>query len=125
MPAWRDLSEQEVADLGAFVAQQAQAPPDIKRDPVKLAAGATVYASNCALCHGVGGAGDGAVARSMNPRPLNFIGIEPNPAEVAKALANGVPGTSMPPFLALTPADRKAVTAFVESLYRQPFERGH
>jgi hypothetical protein len=38
-------------------------------------------------------------------------------AEVAKALADGVPQTSMPPYLALTTTDRIAFTAFVQSLY--------
>src|SRR5256886_14414024 len=35
-------------------------------------AGKSVYVKWCAGCHGDGGAGDGAAAASMLPRPRNF-----------------------------------------------------
>ncbi|MBK9033084.1 MAG: c-type cytochrome [Myxococcales bacterium] len=31
-----------------------------------------IFASRCAMCHGVGGRGDGAAALSMNPRPRDY-----------------------------------------------------
>ena len=38
------------------------ATPDSKQ-------GAVLYATFCAVCHGAGGGGDGALAASLNPRP--------------------------------------------------------
>ena len=35
------------------------------------AAGATVYAARCALCHGPQGKGDGPAAAALNPKPRN------------------------------------------------------
>jgi mono/diheme cytochrome c family protein len=37
--------------------------------------GAAVFAENCAICHGTGGRGDGAVAAKMRPRPADLTRI--------------------------------------------------
>lgn len=34
--------------------------------------GKKIFATNCASCHGVKGAGDGVAAAALNPKPANF-----------------------------------------------------
>ena len=53
----------------------------------------TLYAENCAGCHGAEGRGSAAIALSD---PV-YLGIA-NDAVIRKVIANGVPGTSMPAF---------------------------
>lgn len=49
--------------------QEAPAPAgSLRGDP---AAGAQLYATYCASCHGPQGKGDGPVAATLNPRPAN------------------------------------------------------
>src|SRR2546428_13086216 len=70
-------------------------------------AGKRVYVKWCAGCHGDGGAGDGAAAASMLPRPRNFTswlykirttasGQLPTDAELERAIDQGLPGSAMP-----------------------------
>jgi mono/diheme cytochrome c family protein len=41
-------------------------------DSASLAAGAKLFAKNCATCHGASGRGDGPTGRALTPRPRNF-----------------------------------------------------
>ncbi len=54
---------------------------------------ATLYAQNCAACHGVSGK-NGAAISLANPVYLAVAGA----ANIERITANGVPGTAMPPF---------------------------
>ena len=40
--------------------------------PAAAAEAATLFATRCSPCHGTSGAGDGAAAAALNPRPRNF-----------------------------------------------------
>ncbi len=67
--------------------------------PEVLAAGRTIYQSNCVPCHGVAGRGDGPAARSLRVPPANFT--LPHYTTHPEALlydwvANGIPGRGMP-----------------------------
>jgi mono/diheme cytochrome c family protein len=53
----------------------------------------TLYAENCAGCHGAGGLGGAAIALA-NPVYLAIA----DDAAIRKVIANGVPGTAMPAF---------------------------
>ena len=55
----------------------------------------TLYAENCAACHGAEGRGGAAIALA-NPVYLAIA----DDAAIRKAVANGVPGTAMPAFAA-------------------------
>jgi cytochrome c oxidase cbb3-type subunit 2 len=57
--------------------------------------GQTLYAANCASCHGPSGHGDGPGAAWLAPRPSNLAEHEYTSARVSEALWNGVPGTAM------------------------------
>ena len=119
MPAWRDLSATDLASLVAHV-QTLHAGTthlgSVASTPT-LAQGATVYAVNCVSCHGVNGDGNGPAATVLLPRPANFTVKQPDASRVHRALRDGVPGTAMPPWPALSDADQQAVTAFVRSLF--------
>ena len=54
---------------------------------------ATLYNQNCAACHGANGKSGAAIALA-NPAYLTIAGAD----NIERITANGVPGTSMPPF---------------------------
>jgi high-affinity iron transporter len=90
-----------------------QAPPDLAR-------GKTLFASQCASCHGAHGAGDGPLATKLVPPPSDFHDRERQAKRSAHSLYGtitlGVPGTAMAPFGALSDADRWALAFFVANL---------
>ncbi|MDE1007267.1 MAG: cbb3-type cytochrome c oxidase subunit II [Paraburkholderia fungorum] len=118
MPAWRDLSDQQMADLIAWLHTIG---PSIDRSavaPAALALGAQLYANDCAVCHGVNGRGDGPMAALIRPMPYDFLHVRPSTQAVDRALREGIPGSAMPSFPNFTTADREALANFVGSLYR-------
>jgi mono/diheme cytochrome c family protein len=66
--------------------------PEVAR-PEQLADFATLYSQNCASCHGVNGRNAAAISLA-NPIYLALAGV----ANTQRVTANGVPGTTMPPF---------------------------
>lgn len=87
--------------------------------PELVAYGRQVYSTNCALCHGAEGKGDGAAGVALNPKPRNLIkgpwkqggGI----VNHYKTLITGIPGGSMASFKHLPKVDRWALVHFIES----------
>ena len=89
--------------------------------PAAVAHGRELFETNCAMCHGAGGKGDGAAAAALTPRPRNFASPQGwtlgyTLAAIFQTLTDGVTGTAMPAFSALSPADRFAVAQFVQSV---------
>ncbi|MCB0369092.1 MAG: cytochrome c [Bdellovibrionales bacterium] len=83
--------------------------------------GAKIYKTNCSMCHGAEGKGDGAAAATMNPKPRNFVEGKWTQGEGIIAhyhvLQNGIKGGSMASFeQQLKPYDRWAVLHFIESI---------
>ncbi|MCA9674658.1 MAG: FTR1 family protein [Dehalococcoidia bacterium] len=85
-------------------------------DPV-FERGRSLYAANCASCHGAGGGGDGPVAPSLHPPPRSFLDTGTmdamSPVRVFNALTDGLPGTAMPSFGQLSSSDRWNLAFFV------------
>ncbi|MEM1061517.1 MAG: c-type cytochrome [Planctomycetota bacterium] len=92
-----------------------------------LRRGRALYAAQCIQCHGVDGAGDGATASALNPRPRDFrLGIfkytSTGPAEKARrrdierTLRGGLAGTAMPRYPAVPKEDLDAVIEYVRWL---------
>jgi high-affinity iron transporter len=85
-----------------------------------LARGASLYAAQCASCHGAAGGGDGALAASLEPKPIAFSDGERARSRSLMALyqvvSQGVEGTSMASFAALPEADRWDLAFFIGSL---------
>ena len=86
-----------------LTARFAQNPtPD---NPATVAAGRALYQSNCAVCHGPKGLGDGAAAQTLNPKPFNLQIHVPQhaPGELEYWIANGIAFTAMPAWGAIDP----------------------
>lgn len=85
-----------------------------------LTRGARLYSAQCAVCHGATGAGDGQLARTLEPRPIAFTDGERASSRSLMALyqviSQGVEGTSMPGFAALSDDERWALAFYVGSL---------
>lgn len=88
--------------------------------PELVAYGEKFYKTNCALCHGNEGKGDGAAGKALNPHPRNLVegkwtqgGGDINHFKV---ITNGIPGSSMAAFGHFKPADRWALVHYIESI---------
>ncbi len=134
MPAWGQanggpLSEQEIADVAAYVAGLTGGSEPVAPAPTFIppaitpaagvtgdeAAGAKVFAENCVMCHGDHGQGRiGALLQKDWPS------INPS-AYIRQTVENGVEKTLMPAWLdtnggPLTATDIDNVSAFIVSL---------
>ena len=60
-------------------------------------AGAEVFRTNCAMCHGPQGLGDGPAGQSLEPRPGNLAQIQAKAGDdyLFWRIHDGKPGTSM------------------------------
>lgn len=82
--------------------------------------GKKLFATNCAMCHGNEGKGDGPAGAGLNPKPRNLVegkwtqgvGLMAR----FKVVTNGIPGTSMAAYKHFKVADRWAIAHFVESI---------
>lgn len=66
---------------GAGEAWQAPARAARKKNPIpadekSMARGKAVYVAECLSCHGATGAGDGAAAKDLNPKPRDLRTVE-------------------------------------------------
>src|SRR6267378_1994924 len=80
--------------------------------------GRQVYERYCVQCHGDRADGAGEVARWSQPKPRDFrggvykfsstpYGFLPTPADLDRVIQNGLYGTRMPPFAALSTRERR------------------
>jgi len=94
------------------------------RQPPDLAAGARLYAADCAACHGVSGHGDGVLAAGLDPVPSNFHDAARMDARSIYGLYNtitlGVAGTPMRPFPELSETERWSLAFYVAGLRATP-----
>jgi mono/diheme cytochrome c family protein len=70
-------------------------------DAAAIAAGQTLYESNCVVCHGIGGLGDGEEANDYDPMPSNLIDVmetEDDDYLLWRISEGGMPDTAMPSF---------------------------
>jgi thiosulfate dehydrogenase len=74
----------------------------VPADEANLLAGAHVYMEQCAVCHGVPGKGQTAIAKGEYPRPPHLFqgkGVtDDEPGETYWKVANGIRLTGMPGF---------------------------
>ena len=103
--------------LGAYPVPLApRTVPDVAR-------GAALYQQNCASCHGEAGAGNGPMARGMEPAPIDFTdrarAAERSPFALYQVIDQGLEGTAMPGFAQLSAEDRWAL-AFHLGRYAYP-----
>lgn len=97
----------------------------VPKAPPNRAEGERVYrASGCAACHGADGGADTETARTLEPRPANFLDPERvatvSPHRAFHAITFGVPGTGMAAFPTLSDAQRWDLAFYVLSLRHAP-----
>jgi cytochrome c oxidase cbb3-type subunit 2 len=102
-----------------------QPPPT--SEPALVAAGKQVYAGNCAVCHGLGGDGQGMAAHMFSTQPRDFrpgvfkfrstpSGVLPRDADLLRVLQRGVRRTAMVPQTHLSEAEQRAVIVYLKTL---------
>lgn len=111
MPAWRDsLKPTEIADVVQYVLQISGQ----KHDAAKAKAGAAVFASNCAACHGDNGKGNQAMGAPNLTDAIWLYGGDQ--ATITQTVMNGRAGV-MPSWSGkLSEADIRAVALYVHGL---------
>jgi DMSO reductase family type II enzyme heme b subunit len=112
--------------LLAFAA--AAAPPALQAQEVER--GRQLYDTWCAECHGFDGAGEGAAATYMMPRPRDFTlgtyqirttanGELPTDEDLARVIERGMPGTAMPGWQSkFSDAEVADLVAYIKSFSR-------
>jgi mono/diheme cytochrome c family protein len=121
-----DLGE-NVVDPNAPTAQDAAPKFEIDKvaqpwesTPELVAYGEKVFKTNCAMCHGDAGKGDGAAGAALNPKPRNLVEGKWTQGEGKTAhfnvITNGIKGTSMAGYAHFKTADRWALVAFIDSI---------
>ena len=109
----------------------------IKLENLKLAAGpvksgrhgepAGLYREHCVQCHGISGDGRGPTAAFLNPYPRDFrlgkfkfkstpLRRPPTNEDLTNVIRHGIPGTAMPAFQTLSPAEVEALVDYVKYL---------
>ncbi len=142
MPAWPNLSDQEVSDLAHFtktfspdfsvaenVPQLVPLPSAPAATNESIALGKKLYEDNgCLKCHGALGRGDGPSAPTLVDdlsHPIRAANLAQSwtfrggssREDIFKTMSTGFNGTPMPSFQdALTPEHRWAITDFIASL---------
>lgn len=95
----------------------AKAPPS---SPEVLAKGQISFKTNCAVCHGDKGDGNGPAGTALNPKARNFISEKfkfgTKPEQVFKVISGGSKNTSMAGFAHLSEDERWSLTYYVLSL---------
>lgn len=90
-------------------------------------AGAALYQSACASCHGAAGAGDGLAGAKLDPVPSNFHNADRMSQRSVYGLYStitlGVKGTGMAPFGQFPESERWALAFHVAGLGSTPDER--
>ncbi len=88
--------------------------------PELVAYGKKQFETNCSMCHGPEGKGDGPAGQGLKPPPRNLVEGKWTQGVGAiahfKVLEHGIPGSSMPSFGQLKAADRWALVQFVQSI---------
>ena len=89
----------------------------IPRKAPDLARAAGLYSEHCASCHGATGAGDGPLAKGLQPPPIDFTDraryAQRNLYGLYSTITQGVANTSMKPFRDMPAEDRWSLAFYV------------
>ncbi|MGB7293666.1 MAG: cytochrome c/FTR1 family iron permease [Thermodesulfobacteriota bacterium] len=85
-----------------------------------LNSGRELYVKNCSRCHGILGYGDGPLASSLNPPPMNFTDMSStatlSPFKIYNTTSFGIQGTKMPSFPNLSDREKWNLAFYVMTL---------
>ena len=98
----------------APVLHPASNPDDLQEE---VSRGGSLFAANCASCHGPAGKGDGKASASLLPRPANLTAACFSDERLSSVLWNGIVGSAMPPWRQLPTEDLRALVAYIDSLH--------
>jgi cytochrome c len=142
MPAWPDLTDQDVSDLAYFIKtfNADFSNPEIARPPLELPSapdatnesielGKKLYVEiGCVKCHGMVGRGDGPSAPTLKDEagyPIRAADLThswtfragSSREDIFRTMTTGLNGTPMPSFVdSLPPEQRWAITDYIASL---------
>jgi high-affinity iron transporter len=95
-------------------------PADRLADPAARERGRALFAKYCALCHGERGDGHGERRSGLSTPPRDFTDAawqaRASPIRIFAVLREGVPGTAMASWAALSTDETWDLVAFVRSL---------
>jgi cbb3-type cytochrome oxidase cytochrome c subunit len=115
MPAWRDLTVQELSDIATAVRGLHQR----EVGAVASDAGREIYEAQCAQCHGQNGGGDGPASARFAVGATNFRAVRPAFEASIRALRDGVEGTAMPSWShRLSSSEMRAVAGYVRGFFQ-------
>ena len=97
----------------APVLHPASNPDDLQEE---VSRGGSLFAANCASCHGPAGKGDGKASASLLPRPANLAAARFSDERLSSVLWNGIVGSAMPPWRQIPTEDLRALVAYIDSL---------
>ncbi len=96
----------------------------LKNSPKLMSEGQQVFATNCAVCHGAEGYGNGPRAAGLNPPPRNYhtgkFLYGTSKLALYHTITNGIPGSAMPSFAMMPPEDRMAVIHYIRQWIPSP-----
>jgi cytochrome c oxidase cbb3-type subunit I/II len=100
--------------VSAPILHAASDPADLQEEVNR---GGTLFAANCASCHGSAGRGDGKASASLLPKPANLTAARFSDERLSGVLWNGVTGSAMPPWRQLPTEDLRALVAYIQSMH--------
>src|SRR6267142_331 len=100
--------------ISAPVLHPASEPDDLQEE---VSRGGSLFAANCASCHGPAGKGDGKASASLLPRPANLTAARFSDERLSSVLWNGIVSSAMPPWRQLPTEDLRALVAYIDSLH--------
>lgn len=122
-PGSAAMARNRTAMMGGVPAPYTNLSNPLPKTRATVEQGATVYASDCAACHGQTGLGDGPVGRTLSPPPANLAWLSTMPMSHWDPLMywtiaeGGAPvGSAMPAFKdKLSASDTWAVIAYIQA----------
>lgn len=102
----KDKMSPHMKDMYALKEKVPQKYRIMERTPImptdqSLAQGKAAFNQFCAVCHGIGGRGDGAAAKGLPTQPAKFLDLKHSavcgPGEEFWIIGNGSGATGMPP----------------------------